>query len=138
VGAGLDPEPQEPSAPDLRPAPPAADPLARALRVEDAPAVRPAWLRPAAIGGGVLAALLTAAAVQQSGRASSAYRDAASMVYQGPAGTTLRTGFTGEQHDAALARGDAASRNAWLAGGGALATAAASGLLGWLSRDAAP
>ncbi|HET9555008.1 MAG TPA: hypothetical protein VFP50_18725, partial [Anaeromyxobacteraceae bacterium] len=126
-------------APDLRPSPPAVDPIADAVKVEPAGlAARPAWFRPAAYGGGALAAVLALVAVQQSGRASAAYRDAASMVYQGPSGTTLKTGFTKEQHDAAIDRGDGASQSARLAAGGALASAAASGLLAWLSRDAAP
>jgi hypothetical protein len=45
-----------------------------------------------------------------------------------------RPGADPARHDALVRQGDAAARNAWLAGSGAVVSAAAAGLAWWLSR----
>jgi hypothetical protein len=132
--------PQEPAAagpparPDLSARPPAADPLAAALAAPaDPPArgARPAWMRPVAIGAGVLAAGLAGVAIQQGLGARHAYAEADAMVLPGG---LLAPGVTAADRSAVVGRGDAASRNAWITGTGAAVSAAGAGLLWWLSR----
>jgi hypothetical protein len=97
-----------------------------------APEPPPRWRRPVAIGSGVVAAVLGGLAMQQGLAARSAWAEADAMVLPGG---IYRPGATPGEHRAALARGDAASRNAWIAGGGAAVSAAACGVLLWLSRE---
>jgi hypothetical protein len=94
------------------------------------PAPRPAWVKPVVIGAAVLAVGLAGLAIQQGGSARRAYADARAMV--GPSGI-LVPGADPAAHDALVARGDGASRNAWIAGGAAVASAAGAGLTWWLS-----
>ncbi|MBL0277011.1 MAG: hypothetical protein IPQ24_13135 [Anaeromyxobacter sp.] len=140
AGPPLVTTPAPPLPPDLHPAPPADDAISRGLarapgEVEAHAQARPRWLRPAALGSGVLAALLTGLAVQQGVAANGAYADADGMIQ--PNGQT-RPGITYPQYLATLARGDDANRNAWVAGGAAAVSATAAGVLYWLSRDPAP
>ncbi len=137
VAAAPAPEPvrraDTPTAPDLTARPPTDDPLAAAVAAprSDAPSrPRPAWVKPVTIGAGVLALGLAGAAVQQGLSARSAYADADAMVLPGG---ILAPGVSPATRAAAIDRGDAASRNAWLTGSGALLSAAGAGLLWWLS-----
>jgi hypothetical protein len=121
------------AAPDLAARPPSEDPLAAAVAAPpaDAPSrPRPAWVKPVTIGAGVLALGLAGAAVQQGLSARSAYADADAMVLPGG---ILAPGVSPATRAAAIDRGEAASRNAWLTGTGALLSAAGAGLLWWLS-----
>lgn len=94
-------------------------------------AARPAWLRPASLGTGALAAALGALAWQQHASSSGAYRDADAMLVNG----VFRPSADPARHAALVRDGDAAARNAWVAGGGAVISAAAAGVLWWFSRE---
>jgi hypothetical protein len=125
-----------PPGPDLHPAPPAEDSLARSLvaapEVDAAsPRAPHPWRRPALIGAGVLSAALAGLAVHQGLAARGAYADADAMMV----GDAVRAPYTGADHDAAIDRGDAANRNAWLAATGALVSAGAGAAVHWLWRD---
>jgi len=100
----------------------------------EVPASPPRWMRPTALGSGLLGAVLVAVAVQQGRTAKSAYADADRMVVNG----LYQPGFTPAGRAAALDRGDGATRNAWVAGGGAVVAGAAAGVLTWMSRDPTP
>lgn len=126
--------------PDLRVAPLAEEPLVRPLAPGADPraptgGARPAWLRRASLGTGVLSALLGGLAVHQGLAARGAYVEADAMLLPGG---NLRSPYTGADHGAAIDRGDRASRNAWVAGSGAVVSAAAGAVLYWLSREDAP
>jgi hypothetical protein len=125
------------AAPDLRPTPPAEDPVAHALAAPPLGATPPParWLRPTALGAGLLAAALAGLAAQQGLAARGAYGDADAMVLPGG---IIRVPYTRADHTSAIGRGDAASRNAWLAGSGAALSGAAGAVLYWLSRGDAP
>ncbi len=120
--------------PDLAAHPPPADPLAAAVAAPPAEAPagkpRPAWLKPVAIGVGVLAAGLAGVSVQQGWTAHRYYADADAMVLPGG---NLAPGVSPSDRAALVDRGDTASRNAWLTGSAALLSAAGAGLLWWLS-----
>jgi hypothetical protein len=124
--------PPLPPTPDLTPHPPPIDPVAAAVTPQSlAPArPRPAWVRPVVIGAGLLSLGLAGLAIQQGRSARGAYADARALI--GPNGILL-PGTDPLLHDALVARGDGASRNAWLAGGAAVAAAAGAGLTWWLS-----
>lgn len=125
--------------PDLHPAPPPDDPLARSLAGAGAPEPGrdppPRWLRPTAYATGIAAALLAGLAIQQGVVAHGEYADADAMI--GPGGAVV-PGGSYPAHQAAIARGDEANRNAWVAGSAAVLSAATAGVLAWLSRDPAP
>jgi hypothetical protein len=126
--------PHAPAAPDLRAAPPPpADPHAEAVAPPPPAVVNPPprWMRPVAIGTGVLALGLTGVAVYQGKSARSAYAQADAMVL--PDGT-LVPGADPATHAALVDDGNTASRNAWVAGTVAVCSAATAGLLAWLSR----
>jgi hypothetical protein len=122
-----------PAAPDLRAPVPAEDPVARALAPPPAAVTitSPRWQRPVAIGAGVVAVLLGGLAVQQGLAARDAYGAADAMVVGG----VLQPPATPADHDAAIARGDHANQNAWVAVSGAALTATGAVVLYWLSRD---
>jgi hypothetical protein len=126
------------AAPDLRAPVPAEDPVARALAPASASvtaaATRPRWQRPTAIGASVVAALLGGLAVQQGLTARDAYLTADAMVLGG----VVQPPATPADHDAAIARGDRANRNAWVAASGAALSATGAVVLYWLSRDDPP
>ncbi len=82
------------------------------------------------IGAGVLAVGLAGLAIQQGRAAGGAYADARALV--GPGGI-LVPGADPAAHEALVARGDGATRNAWISGGAAVASAAGAGLTWWLS-----
>ncbi len=134
IAAAAPATPPAPPAPDLSPRPPPADPIAAAVTpraIEPLPAApRPAWVKPVVIGAGVLAVGLAGLAIQQGRAAGGAYADARALV--GPGGI-LVPGADPAAHDALVARGDGASRNAWISGGAAVASAAGAGLTWWLS-----
>jgi hypothetical protein len=114
---------------ELIPSPPPV-PLAEPL--PPAPgAARPAWLRPASLGSAVLAAVLGGLAWQQHASSSGAYRDADAMLVNG----VFRPGADSALHAALVRDGDAAARNARVAGGGAVISAAAAGVMWWFSRE---
>jgi hypothetical protein len=94
-----------------------------------------AWLRPAAIGAGVVALGFGALAIQQGVTASQTYSDANAMV---GAGGVLLPGSDPSQFQELQAHGDAAQRNAYIAAGTAVVFAATAGVLGWMSRDGRP
>jgi hypothetical protein len=106
--------------------------VARAVAAAEVPAPPSRWLRPGAWASGALGVLLGGLAVHQGLAARSAYSDADAMLLPGG---ILRPGVDPATHAAALRRGDVATRNAWLAGGTAVVSAAASGLLFWWSRE---
>jgi hypothetical protein len=137
ASAGRSPNPTAPPpAPDLRATPPPLDPLAEAARAAAAEGEKPPrWMRPTAVGAGVAAALLGAMALQQGLAASGAYGDADAMVLPGG---SWAPGADAAAHAALLDEGDAHRRNAWIAAGGAVLSATASGVLWWLSREPAP
>jgi hypothetical protein len=115
---------------------PPLDPAAEAARSVAAERERPpGWMRPTAVGTGVAAALLGALALQQGLAASRAYGDADAMVL--PGGSYV-PGASAADHAALLDEGDAHRRNAWIAAGGAVLSATASGVFWWLSREPAP
>ena len=117
--------------PELKPSPP-APPLAEPTPpAPAAAATRPAWLRPTAIGTGVLAVGLGALAWTQRASAAGAYRDADAMLLNG----IYRPGADPARHDALVRQGDSATRTAWLAGTGAVISAAAAGVTWWFSRE---
>jgi hypothetical protein len=121
------------AAPDLAARPAPADPLAAAVAPPPEGAAgkpRPAWLKPVAIGAGVLAVGLAAVSVQQGVTAHGAYADADAMVLPGG---VLAPGTSPADYAAAVDRGDAARQNAWIAGTAALVTAAGAAVLCWLS-----
>jgi hypothetical protein len=95
----------------------------------------PRWMRPAAIGAGVLAAGFGALSVQQGIAAADAYGDADAML--GPDGNLL-PGSDAARYQDLLDRGDASQRNAYLAAGTTVVFAVAAGVLGWMSRDGRP
>ncbi|HSN92260.1 MAG TPA: PEGA domain-containing protein [Anaeromyxobacteraceae bacterium] len=143
------PAPAAAPAPEVPPptaaAPPSApvldDPLAlrpeRTGRSRD-PVPRgppPRWMRPAAIGTGVLALGLGALSVQQGLAASGAYGDAAAMV--GPGGVLL-PGSDPVRYRDLVGQGDASRRNAYVAAGSTAALAAAAGVLWWMSQGGPP
>ncbi len=122
------------AAPDLAARPPPADPIAAAVT---APPVKPAsaspppaWLKPLAIGTTVLAVGLAGLSAQQGWTAHQAYGDADAMVLPGG---ILAPGVDPADQAALVDQGDAASRNAWIAGTAALVSAAGAGVLWWLS-----
>jgi hypothetical protein len=82
------------------------------------------------IGAGLLSLGLAGLAIQQERSARGAYADARALI--GPNGI-LVAGVDPATHDALVARGDGATRNAWIAGGAAVACAAGAGLTWWLS-----
>jgi len=96
---------------------------------------RPRWMRPAAIGAGVLALGFGALSVQQGLAASSAYDDANAML--GPGGVLL-PGSDPARYEDLVEKGDASKRNAYVAAGTTLVFAVAAGVLGWMSRDGRP
>jgi hypothetical protein len=93
------------------------------------------WLRPAAIGSGVMAGLLAGFSIQQGLAARSRYADADAMV--GPNGALL-PGSDAGRYRALRGDGDAAKRNAYVSAGAAVAFAAAAGVLGWKSFPRSP
>ena len=135
TGPAAPPSAGPPAAPDLAARPPPVDPIAAAITSPPAAAPaarqRPAWLRPAAIGLGALAAGLAGVSFQQGWSAHKAYADADSMVLPGG---VLAPGVTPAQRTAVVERGDTASRNAWITGAGAAVGAAGATVLWWLSR----
>ncbi len=93
------------------------------------------WMRPVAIGAGVLAVGLTGVAIHQGLAASSAYGDANRMV--GGDGL-LKPGLDPTRYYELRSDGDRARRNALISAGVAAAFAATAGALGWISWDTAP
>jgi hypothetical protein len=122
-------------APSLAVAPPREDrevqPEALADRA-DPDRTPPRWMRPTAIGLGVVAGGFAALAIQQGVAAHGAYSDADAMV--GPAGALLPQSDPARYY-ALQEEGDAARRNAYLSAGAAAAFAVAAGYLGWRSAD---
>jgi hypothetical protein len=128
--------------PNLRPAPSPAlvgpEALPPALPPSGRGAAKAAphpWLRPAAIGAGVVALGFGGLAIQQGISASQAYADANAMV---GAGGTLVPGSDASRFHDLQAQGDDAQRNAYVAAGTAVVFAATAGVLGWMSRDGRP
>jgi hypothetical protein len=123
------------AAPPLRPAPVAA--TSEALRAlaqpptatVTAPATgsRPGWMRPATYASAALAVGLGGLALQQALAASGSYGDARDLVL--PDGAVSDS----TRYRDLMSAGDSARRNAWIAAGGAVAFAAAAGVLGYLS-----
>ncbi len=107
-------------------APPAVEPSALT-----ATAGPPRWMRPAAYGCAVLAGLFGAVAVQQGLTARQASSDASAMV--GPGGA-LAPGSDPSRYDGLQSNADAATRNAYVSAGAAVAFAVTAGVLGWKSR----
>jgi hypothetical protein len=85
-------------------------------------------MRPAAIGSGVAAIVFAALAVQQKLAASSAYRDADTLLT--PDGR-YRDASAIDRYAALQRDGDASTRNAYVSAGVAVGFAAAAGVLGW-------
>ncbi len=113
----------------------AAPPGAAAPEPTSAIVAQPApkgWMRPAAYAAGGLSLVLAGYAVTQGLSASGAYGDANAMLR--PDGVLKPGADPGAYHDA-VARGDAASRRAYIAAGAAVLSAAATGLLWVLSRE---
>jgi hypothetical protein len=79
----------------------------------------------------VLAAGLAGLSIQQGVSAHRAYASADAMVRPGG---ILSPGVSAADHDAAVRRGDTASRTAWITGTSAVVSAAGAGILWWLSR----
>jgi hypothetical protein len=138
------PAPTAAASPDAAPARPAARNDALSLRPESVAGgrtalaggeERPRWMRPAAIGAGVLALGFGALSVQQGLAASSAYDDANAML--GPDGVLL-PGSDPERYRDLLEQGDDSKRNAYLCAGTTVVFAVAAGVLGWMSRDGRP
>jgi len=99
-----------------------------------APGAPRRWMRPTAIGSGVVAGALAALAVQQGFAARKAYADADAMV---GAGGALVPGSDPARYRSLRTNGDAARLNAYVSAGAAVAFAAAAGVLGWRSMDRA-
>jgi hypothetical protein len=119
-------------APDLRLVPP--PPRAGGLDQPEPSAPPPRWRRPAGIGTAVLAALLAGVAIQQELTAQRDWKRADALVL--PDGTL--SPLSAGAYQRAKADGDSAYRVAWISGCAAAASAVASGVLLWLSRDPAP
>jgi hypothetical protein len=126
------PRPTPDASPDLHPVLPVVDPVARALA--EPPARPPAWRRPASLGAGALAAVLGGVALHQGLAARRAFAQADAMVLPGG---LYQPPHTRIDHAEAIARGDDANRNAWLAASGALLSATTGAALYWFSREPA-
>jgi hypothetical protein len=116
--------------PSLTVAPPAAHPE-RGVPGPTGSAPR-RWMRPTAIGSGVLAGAFVVLAFQQGAASRSAYADADAMV--GP-DAQLLPGADPARYRDLKSDGDAAKRNAYISAGTAAAFAAVAGVLGWKSID---
>jgi hypothetical protein len=93
------------------------------------------WMRPAAIGGGVVALGLAGLAIHQGRTASTAYSDASALVL--PDGN-LRNAADRPRYYALRSDGDAATRNMYVSAGAAAILAGTAAVLGWRSFDVAP
>ena len=93
------------------------------------------WMRPTAIGSGVVAGALAVLAIQQGLASKKAYADADAMV--GPGGSLL-PGSDPARYRSLRSDGDAARRNTYLSAGAAAAFATVAGVLGWKSWDRDP
>ncbi|HUL60857.1 MAG TPA: PEGA domain-containing protein [Anaeromyxobacteraceae bacterium] len=142
TGAGLVPAASAALAPATA-SPPAASPQGSgsllSLPEESGATVRTTgarpWMRPAAIGAGVLALGFTGLAVQQGTSAQQAYSQARAML--GADGNLVPLADR-VHYESLRTQGDAATRNAWLSAGAAVVLAAGAGALGWMSFDGAP
>ncbi len=90
------------------------------------------WVRPAAIGSGIVAGAFVALALQQASASRSAYADADAMV--GP-DAQLVPGADPARYRDLRDDGDSAKRNTYVSAGAAVVFAAAAGFLGWKSFD---
>jgi tetratricopeptide (TPR) repeat protein len=128
--------PAPPGPPDLRAAlpPPAVQRDAPPAALAAASSAR-GWTRPTAIGSGVAALAFGGLAIQQGLSASRANGDADAML---GSGGVLRPGSDPSRYQGLRQDGEAASRNAYVSAGAAVALAAAAGAFGWLSWDRPP
>jgi hypothetical protein len=94
-----------------------------------------AWMRPAAIGAGVVALGLAGFAIQQKISSSKAYSDAEDML---GSGGNLKPGLELGRYRDLKDDGDAGRRNAYISAGAAAAFAVTAGILGWRSARDAP
>jgi hypothetical protein len=124
------------AAPRASPAPPAADPPPAAALPGSAAASaavpRDGWMRPATWASAAAAAGLAGVAAWQGIAARGHARDASAMLR--PDGT-LEPGVDPAAYDRTRAAASSSRRWAYVSLGGAVAFAAAAGVLGWLSWD---
>ncbi|BDG03332.1 PEGA domain-containing protein [Anaeromyxobacter oryzae] len=99
------------------------------------PTSRHPWMRPAAIGVGIVAVGLAGVAVQQGLTASQSYADARAMLQPD---LSLKPGSDGARYQALRDDGGAATRNMYVSAGAAVLLAGAAGVLGWWSFDVDP
>jgi hypothetical protein len=117
----------------LAAAPPGPSPAAAPPpREAKAPGSTPAWMRPSAYGAGALALVLAGFATYEGVQASNRYADAQALLR--PDGS-FQPGADPARYADLRSSGDAARRNAWIGAGAAVALAAASGVLWYLSRE---
>jgi hypothetical protein len=100
-----------------------------------APARRPAWKRPVAIGAGILAVGLAGLAVQQSSAANRAYAQAGDQLT--PSGA-YKDVAAQARYGSLRSQGDHARTNATVAAGAAAACAVTAVIVGWKAWRAAP